>query len=84
MGTIQIRVDEDLKKNAYQVLDSLHVSPSDALRMFLRYVAENRKLPFSEVSVMIGDCDEDNDILDVVRERLKYPAKRIKVDLNDL
>ncbi|ECH5905788.1 type II toxin-antitoxin system RelB/DinJ family antitoxin, partial [Salmonella enterica] len=69
MSTIQIRVDEELKKEAYQAFEKLNLSPSDALRLFLRYVAENEKLPFTEVSVMVSD-DEDADILAVVRERL--------------
>lgn len=84
MSTIQIRVDENLKKDAYKAFDKLNLSPSDALRLFLRYVAENKKLPFSEVSVMISDNDRDDDILTIVRERLHNPAKRIRVHLNDL
>ncbi|HIC6969582.1 type II toxin-antitoxin system RelB/DinJ family antitoxin [Salmonella enterica] len=84
MSTIQIRVDEELKKNAYRALEKLQLSPSDALRLFLRYVAENEKLPFSEVSVMVSEEDEDADILAVVRERIKNPSKRIRVTLDDL
>lgn len=84
MSTIQIRVDEELKKNAYRALEKLQLSPSDALRLFLRYVAENEKLPFSEVSVMVSEEDEDADILAVVRERIKNPSKRVRVTLDDL
>jgi len=84
MSTIQIRVDENLKKDAYKAFDKLNLSPSDALRLFLRYVAENKKLPFSEVSVMVSDNDRDDDILAIVRERLHNPAKRIRVHLDDL
>ncbi|ECC6922350.1 type II toxin-antitoxin system RelB/DinJ family antitoxin [Salmonella enterica] len=84
MSTIQIRVDDELKKNAYRALEKLQLSPSDALRLFLRYVAENEKLPFSEVSVMVSEEDEDADILAVVRERIKNPSKRIRVTLDDL
>ncbi|MBC8949387.1 MULTISPECIES: type II toxin-antitoxin system RelB/DinJ family antitoxin [Xenorhabdus] len=84
MSTIQIRVDEELKKNAYQAFEKLNLSPSDAMRLFLRYVAENEKLPFTEVSVMVSEQDEDEDILDVVRERLKNPAKRIRVNIDEI
>ncbi|MDC9594081.1 type II toxin-antitoxin system RelB/DinJ family antitoxin [Xenorhabdus sp. IM139775] len=84
MSTIQIRVDEELKKSAYQAFDKLNLSPSDAMRLFLRYVVENEKLPFTEVSVMVSEQDEDEDILDVVRERLKNPAKRIRVNLDEI
>ncbi|HHR3735983.1 TPA: type II toxin-antitoxin system RelB/DinJ family antitoxin, partial [Salmonella enterica] len=41
-------------------------------------------LPFAEVSVMVSEDDEDADILAVVRERLKNPARRIRVNVDDL
>lgn len=82
MTTIQVRVDDKLKKEAYQVFEKMNLSPSDAIRLFLRYVSENEKLPFSEVSVVVGEQDED--ILAVVRERLKKPCKRIRVNIDDL
>ncbi len=84
MSTIQIRVDEELKQDAYRALDKLNISPSDALRSFLRYVAEHERLPFAEVSVMVGDDDDDAAILSVVRGRLKHPGKRIRVNLDDI
>lgn len=84
MSTVQIRVDEKLKKNAWQVFEKLNLSPSEALRLFLRYVAENEKLPFNELSVLVSDNDEDEDILNIVRKRLKNPARRIRVNIDDL
>lgn len=84
MSTIQVRIDEELKKNAYQAFEKMNLSPSDALRQFLRYVAENQRLPFAEVSVMVAENDDDADILAVVRDRLKNPMKRIKVNLDAL
>ena len=84
MSTIQVRIDDDLKKNAYQAFEKMNLTPSDALRLFLRYVAENQKLPFTEVSVMVADNDDDADILETVRERLKTPAKRVRVNLDDI
>ncbi|MFJ2976611.1 type II toxin-antitoxin system RelB/DinJ family antitoxin [Kluyvera sp. NPDC087067] len=67
-----------------KVFDKLNLLPSDALRLFLRYVAENEKLLFAEVSVMMSEGDEDADILAAVRKRLKYPAKRIRVNVEGL
>ena len=84
MTTIQVRIDDELKKNAYQALEKMNLSPSDALRLFLRYVAENQKLPFAEVSVMVSENDNDADILDVLRHRLHNPAKRNRVNLDDI
>ncbi|PHM27811.1 type II toxin-antitoxin system RelB/DinJ family antitoxin [Xenorhabdus innexi] len=84
MSTIQIRVDEELKKSAYQAFEKMNLSPSEAMRLFLRYVAENEKLPFTEVSVIVSEQDEDGDILDIVRDRLRNPAKRIRVNLDEI
>lgn len=72
------------KKKLIKYLKKMNLSPSDAIRLFLRYVSENEKLPFSEVSVVVGELDEDEDILAVVRERLKKPSKRIRVNIDDL
>lgn len=33
---------------------------------------------------LLGELDEDEDILAVVRERLKKPSKRIRVNIDDL
>lgn len=84
MNTIQIYVDEELKKNAYSVFEKLNLSPSEAIRLFLCYVVENEKLPFTEPPIMVSNGDENADILAAVRERLKNPTKRIKVNLDDL
>ncbi|MGL6001917.1 MAG: type II toxin-antitoxin system RelB/DinJ family antitoxin, partial [Plesiomonas sp.] len=67
-----------------QALDKMNISPSDALRLFLRYVAENQKLPFAEVSIIVSENDDDADILDVVRHRLSNPSKRIRVNLDEI
>ncbi|KAA1335262.1 type II toxin-antitoxin system RelB/DinJ family antitoxin, partial [Escherichia coli] len=34
--------------------------------------------------VMVSEQDEDEDILEVVRDRLKNPAKRIRVNLDEI
>lgn len=84
MTTIQVRIDDTLKKKAYDAFQKMKLSPSEALRLFLRYVAENEKLPFSTMSIMVADDDEDEDILSIVRARLKNPARRIRVKIDDL
>lgn len=84
MSTIQIRIDDKLKEDSLAVLNKLNITPSEAFRQFLRYVAENQKLPFTEVSVMVADDDNDDDILSVVRERLQNPGKRIRVNIDEI
>jgi len=43
--TIQIRVDEELKKKAEAVCNRMGISMSQAIRMFLRYVVEQDGIP---------------------------------------
>lgn len=43
--TIQIRVDEELKKNAAAILGRMHISMSQAIKMFLGQVVNQEKMP---------------------------------------
>ena len=49
MGTITIRVDDNLKSEAYDALQDLNITPSELLRQTLEYVAVNHSLPFKPV-----------------------------------
>ena len=40
MASINIRVDDALKERAYSVLAQLGLSPSDAMRQLLAYIAD--------------------------------------------
>lgn len=84
MSTIQIRVDDKLKADAYAVFNEIDVSPSEAMRMLLQYVAENKKLPFSPVSLIVSNIDSDDDIIEIVKRRLARPGKRIRVNIDDI
>ncbi|CAG8926726.1 unnamed protein product [Penicillium salamii] len=45
------------------------VTPSDALRLMLAYIADNERLPFKQTSL----SDEDAALVDIVKERLRNP-----------
>lgn len=47
MGTINIRIDDDLKTRSYAALEKMGVTPSDALRLMLEYIADNDVLLLS-------------------------------------
>lgn len=68
MSTIQVRVEDELKKDAYQAFEKMKLPLSDAIHLFLRYVVENEKLPFAEVSVIISKGDQNADISTVVSD----------------
>lgn len=77
MTTIQVRVDDELKKEAYQVFEKMNLSPSDAIRLFLRYVSENEKLPFSEVSVIESSARLKGDLTGCYKIKLRVSGFRL-------
>ena len=77
MTTIQVRVDDELKKEAYQVFEKMNLSPSDAIRLFLRYVSENEKLPFSEVSVIDSSARLKGDLTGCYKIKLRASGFRL-------
>lgn len=46
-ATIGVRVDDDLKQRAQDALDEIGLPMSLSIEMFLRYVADNGRLPFN-------------------------------------
>ncbi len=80
MGTINIRVDDELKTRSYAALEKLGVTPSELLRQTLEYVATRGTLPFKPVLL----TDEDEALISLVKERLASPQKGIEVSLDDL
>lgn len=79
MASINVRIDDDLKKRAYRELQRLGVTPSEFMRQALQYVAERGQLPFKPVSM----AEEDEVLLATVRERLG-DLQRVRVSLDDL
>ncbi len=79
MGTITIRVSDELKTESYSAIQKLGITPSELLRQTLQYVADNQKLPFK--STLLNS--EDEELLKVARERLASPDP-VDVDINTL
>lgn len=79
MGTITIRVSDELKTESYNAIQKLGITPSELLRQTLQYVADNQKLPFK--STLLNS--EDEELLKVARERLASPDP-VDVDINTL
>lgn len=46
MATIQVRVDEEMKKGAENLFSALGLDTSTAIRMFLATALENNGIPF--------------------------------------
>jgi len=80
MATLNVRLDDTLKNEAYAVLEKLNITPTEAVRLLFQYVAENGRMPVKTVTV----SDSEEQLLRTVRERLADPQKGIKVSLDDL
>ncbi|WP_081805720.1 MULTISPECIES: type II toxin-antitoxin system RelB/DinJ family antitoxin [Aeromonas] len=80
MGSITIRINNELKEKSYAVLERLGVTPSEFIRQALEYVAEQQRSPFKIVVL----TDEDEELLAIVRERLAKPSPKIRISLDDL
>ncbi|HAV1239812.1 TPA: type II toxin-antitoxin system RelB/DinJ family antitoxin [Salmonella enterica] len=80
MTTLNIRIDDDLKRRASGALDSLGVSMSEAVRLTLEYIAQNNRLPVNPVLL----ADDDAELIEIARQRLANPGKRTRVNLADI
>lgn len=80
MANINIRVEDELKINALATFKDLGIAPSDAVRTFLEYVVQNKRMPIKQVLV----SDEDADLYDLVKKRINEPQKFKETTLNDL
>ena len=62
MGSINLRIDDELKARSYAALEQMGVTPSEALRLMLEYIADNERLPFKQTLL----SDEDAELVDEV------------------
>ena len=79
MGSINLRIDDELKARSYAALEEMGVTPSEALRLMLEYIADNERLPFKQTLL----SDEDAELVEIVKERLRNP-KPVRVTLDEL
>ena len=70
---IQIRVDEELKEEAAEVLDRLGLDLPTGIRMFLKRVVLEQGLPFS---TSLPRTKEEHSIMEVEKTVIHIPAKK--------
>ncbi|RYI35352.1 type II toxin-antitoxin system RelB/DinJ family antitoxin [Klebsiella pneumoniae] len=79
MATLNVRLDDKLKKEAYAVLEKLDMTPTEAVRLLFQYIAENGRMPLKSMTISDGEA-----ALLRTRERLENPRPGVKVSLDDL
>ena len=80
MATLNVRLDDKLKKEAYAVLEKLDMTPTEAVRLLFQDIAENGRMPVKSMTISDGEAA----LLRTVRERLENPRPGVKVSLDDL
>lgn len=80
MANLNIRIDDEIKKQAFIAFDNLGITPSDAIRVFLTYVADTGKMPIKQIIV----SDEDADLYALIKKRLAEPEKIKETTLDEL
>lgn len=80
MATLNVRLDDQLKQDAYAALEKMNITPTEAVRILFQYVAQNNKFPIQ--TVMLND--EDLALLETVRYRLNNPQQGVKINLDAL
>ena len=80
MANLNIRIDDHIKQQAFSTFDDLGLTPSDAIRAFLTYVANTGKMPIKQIIV----SDEDAELYAIVQKRLNEPEKIKDANLDEL
>ncbi|PCF98558.1 type II toxin-antitoxin system antitoxin, RelB/DinJ family [Klebsiella pneumoniae] len=79
MATLNVRLDDKLKKEAYAVLEKLDMTPTEAVRLLFQYIAENGRMPLKSMTISDGEAA----LLRTVANGWK-PTAGVKVSLDDL
>jgi addiction module RelB/DinJ family antitoxin len=75
--TVQFRIDSTVKEEAYAVFQQIGISPSEAVRVFLKQVQITRTLPFSLAAVDAQGLTVEDDYTEWLRTRLADAVKQL-------
>ncbi|NHL56514.1 hypothetical protein G6X41_01875, partial [Staphylococcus aureus] len=54
MATLNVRLDDKLKKEAYAVLEKHDMTPTEAVRLLFQYIAENGRMQETRMTTSDG------------------------------
>lgn len=80
MANLNIRVDDAVKQQAFLAFENLGVSPSEAIRTFLAYVADTGRMPIKQIII----SDDDEELYQIVKKHLNEPEKISSTTLDEL
>lgn len=67
MATINARIDDDIKKQADDVLKRLNISQTEAILLLYQYIADHGKLPFTVSTEIMTEADDTQYILKEIK-----------------
>lgn len=68
MSTIQVRIDEKIKKSAKKVLDSIGMDMSSAVKIYLHQIVESQGIPFRLLTANGLTMQQEKEILQASEE----------------
>lgn len=81
MATVNFRVDDALKNQAYEVLRLHGVTPTELFTNALRYIADTGTLPIKSVLM----TDDDEQLLKIAQKRSQDSQENFReITLDDL
>jgi len=75
--TVQFRMDSTVKEEAFAVFQKMGISPSEAVRVFLKQVQLTQTLPFSVFAAEASEVDTEDDYTEWLRIRLATAIKQL-------
>jgi addiction module RelB/DinJ family antitoxin len=75
--TVQFRIDSTVKEEAYAVFQQIGISPSEAVRVFLKQVQITRTLPFPVIAADAQGLAAEDDYTEWLRSRLADAVKQL-------
>lgn len=83
MAQISLRIDDDVKRGAEQVLNDIGLSMSTAINVFLRKVAREHRIPF-ELSADIPNAETIEAIQEVKRMKSNPNLGKMYTDVDQM
>lgn len=81
MATVNFRVDDTLKIQAYEVLSEQGVTPTEFFTNLLKYVVDTGRLPVKSVLI----SEEDSELLAIAKQRSREDKSKFReISLDDL
>ncbi|WP_315042473.1 type II toxin-antitoxin system RelB/DinJ family antitoxin [Faucicola mancuniensis] len=77
-STFNIRLDDELRSQATQVLSAYGLTPTQAIKLFFNQIVSTKAVPLS-----FNYMNDDSDIIAIAKERLADP-RPIKVNIDEL